>query len=208
MKLLYSLTSVFAILLVVSCKRDAPVLTLEEVKGSYVTEIKKNEVFLEDGRSYNLDIEEGDLMFVLTRHAEKDTIKSPNPQLSEEGERRAAKLYDIMKGTRLDAIYSTMYLRTIMTVDSLSRAKGLSIKPYDVRAFKETISYIQDSSNYKRILVSGHSNTTPVMSNYLYGDDFFKARFDEKDYDNLVIVIQKKEGENTLIPLKYKPDGN
>ncbi len=208
MKLQHSIFSLSVIFILVSCKQEAPVLTVEDVTGSYVSEIKKDEVLLDDGRIYNLDLEDGDFMYVLTRHAEKDTVKSPNPQLNEVGEKRAAKLYDIMKGTRIDAIYSTMYLRTIMTVDSLSRAKGLSIRPYDVRGFKETISYIQDSSNFRRILVSGHSNTTPVMSNYLYGEDFFTARFDEKDYDNLVIVIQKKEGENTLIPLKYKPDGN
>jgi hypothetical protein len=54
------------------------------------------------------------------------------------------------------------------------------------------------------VLIVGHSNTTPVLANHLYGTDFFKKSFDEKDYDNFVIVMEKTDSTKAILPLKYK----
>lgn len=200
----YKLLYLFSFLiLILSCKDQ---VQNTDILDNNIEEIKKDVIHFSDGTSYQLDIGENDHVYYLLRHAEKDTIPKNDPALSELGNKRAAKLSEMFRGTRIDAFYSTLYMRTISTVDSLARAKGMGIKPYDVKTFKETYNNIIDSTNFKRIMIVGHSNSTPVVANYLYGENYFNAAFEEDDYDNLIVVIARQEGENEILPLKFSAE--
>lgn len=187
-----------------SCKSDSKV-TKNDISNQYVTAIKKDQIILENGDVFDLPVTDSSFVYYLVRHAEKDTLPKDNPRLTPKGYERAAKLYDMLKGTRLDAIYSTFYMRTMETVDSLADAKGMKIFPYTPQGFKELHKNIVENTDYRRILVSGHSNTTPVVANYLYDKNYFDSSFDDSDYDNFVIVVDNGPQEKSLYSLKFKP---
>ena len=194
----------FATLLFYGCKQN-PQVTIESISGKYLESIKKDQIIMEDGSVYDIPLTDSSYVYYLVRHAEKDTIPKNDPRLTQEGYDRASKLYDLLKGTRIDAIYSTMYMRTIETVNSLADAKGMKIMPYSPQGFKELHANLKENTDYKRIIISGHSNTTPVVANYLSDSNHFTASFDDSDYDNFIVVVENGQNDKTLIPLRYKP---
>jgi len=142
-------------------------------------------------------------IYYLIRHAEKDTTIKDEPPLTAEGLTRATKVADIMRGTRVDAIYSTMTLRTMFTVDSLADIKAMQILPYENKTLKDLLSTVKSSEDYNRIFIVGHSNTIPSITNTLAGRDVFTKTFDESDYGNFVIVVEKKSGASDVYTLRY-----
>ena len=190
-------------LIIISCKEKP--LTVDDITDKYVEFIKKDIITFDDGTSFTMDINDSTYIYYLVRHAEKDTIPKNDPRLTDVGYNRAAKLYNILRGTKLDAVYSTLYMRTIETVDSIANAKGMPIMPYTPQDFKTLHSSIKDSTDFKRILISGHSNTTPVLANYLSKSSYFNAAFDESDYDNFIVIIDRGNDDIDLIALQFKP---
>lgn len=173
--------------------------------GKYIKNIDKNTVLFEDGSKLVLDHCKTCKTVYLTRHAEKDTIPTKNPILSKEGYKRSHTLAQIFKSTRLDAVYSTLYNRTMHTVDSLTTMKGISTKIYQPKDLKSlSKELLSINNNINKILISGHSNTTPAFASTLMGKKQFEQGFDESDYDNLLIVNVNTKGEKTLYQLKYK----
>lgn len=179
-----------------SCKTEQT-----EVVGAYITSINHESIILSDGKS--VPIAADDRVYYLVRHAEKDTIAG-DPDLTPAGYARAGKLAEIFKAARVDEVYSTMYMRTLMTADSISKSKGMAMKTYDPKSLKEFAERLKNIENQKRFLIIGHSNTTPALSNHIHGKDLLED-FDEKDYDNLIVVIQSKDVESQLHQLKFKP---
>jgi 2,3-bisphosphoglycerate-dependent phosphoglycerate mutase len=132
--------------------------------------------------------------FILVRHAEKGIDDPKDPELSEAGKQRAQRLVNVLKETKVDAIYSTAYKRTRNTVAPLALAKGLSVSNYDPSK-KEEIDMMLQNFAGGTILVVGHSNTVPGLANYLTGKTDFQ-NFDDSDYDNLIIVTVIEKGKN------------
>jgi hypothetical protein len=58
--------------------------------------------------------------------------------------------------------------------------------------------------NTHRVLVVGHANTTPVLANHLYGEQYYTSTFDESDYDNLIVILESNNNKKTILPLKFK----
>ena len=134
---------------------------------------------------------------------EKDTSIKDEPPLTPDGLKRATKIADIMRGTRVDAIYSTMTLRTMFTVDSLADIKAMKILPYDNKALKDVLQTIETSEEFNRIFIVGHSNTIPSIANTLADKEVFNKTFDESDYGNFVIVVINKSGTKQAYALRY-----
>lgn len=170
-----------------------------------IVSVKDTVVVLEDGTAHLLDIEEGDRVFYLIRHAEKDTFPKDNPVLTEQGIERANYLAEMLKGTRVDAIYSTLYTRTLFTVDTLAARKGLKILPYTASKLKQLYDEVKADESLYGVVIVGHSNTTPALANVILGEQVFQQGFDESDYDNILIVIDKQGKKNRVHKLKYKP---
>lgn len=199
-RLLYFFSLIF---LFISCK---PKASLEKLEGKYVTNIRQNQIVTADGDIFDIPIKEDGTVFYLIRHAEKDTMsQATDPPLSKLGEKRSVALYDMFRGTDLDLIYSTMFLRTISTVQVIADQKGMSIKAYNPKELRQLHSGIVDSTDAKRVLIVGHSNTTPVLANFLSDTKYFTSSFDENDYDNLIIVLDNGSDDKELIPVKFKP---
>jgi len=192
--ILLSITTIFA------CKTEEKKV---DYTGKQISEIRSSDIILDDGTIIALQEDSIAKIFYLVRHAEKDTSIKVEPPLSPEGIIRSSKIADIMRGTRVDAIYSTLTLRTMYTVDSLADIKAMAIKPYDNKELKILLEDIKTSDEYNRIFVVGHSNTIPSITNTLAERDIFTKTFDESDYGNFVIVVVKKSGVKDVYQLKY-----
>ena len=186
---------------IVSCSpKTTPIIT----DGTYISAVMENIILDENGREYTIDLQEDDKVYYLIRHAEKDTIPHDNPKLTKQGLTRANLLADMMKGTRVDAVYSTMYTRTLFTVDTLASRKGMKIRPYDHKKLKTVFEDIASDTTTSSVIIVGHSNTTPAFANVILGRQEFQSGFDESDYDNFLVVLDKKEEENVVYKLRYR----
>ena len=110
----------------------------------------------------------------------------------------------MFKKTRLDAIYSTLYNRTLHTVDSLGTTKGLKTMIYQPKDLKQIGIDITSSKELNKVIFAGHSNTTPALANVFMGEKIIDAGFDESDYDNFLVVQIKADGQKKLYQLRYK----
>ena len=125
--------------------------------------------------------------FILIRHAEKGNDGTKDPDLTDAGKKRAESLVQLLKETKIDAIYSTAFKRTGNTVVPLAQSKKLAVRTYDASRMEEVDAILREFKG-GTILLCGHSNTTPAIANYLTGHkDEYKA-FDDSDYDNVLVV--------------------
>jgi len=142
--------------------------------------------------------QEGDLVVILVRHAETefpDDAEDPrNPFLREVGLAQAARLAELLAPAGLDRVYSTEYHRTWSTATPSADATGLEVQPYDpsdLLGFAEELKGMQG-----RILVVGHSNTTPMLVEALGGDP--GEPIDEKtEFNRLYTLTWRSEGLTT-----------
>ena len=128
----------------------------------------------------------------LVRHSEKELSADEygDPSLTPCGKERSNQLKNFFKDIKLDAVYSTDYIRTKNTSLPTSISKDLEIKLYDgnnLELFsKSLIDAKQDA------LVVGHSNTTGVLSGILVGEEI--GAFDLDIYNRIyqVVISNKK----------------
>jgi 2,3-bisphosphoglycerate-dependent phosphoglycerate mutase len=140
--------------------------------------------------------------FILLRHAEKASDGTKDPDLSEVGKSRAESLVMLFANTKIDAIYSTNYKRTQNTVMPLAKAKALSVFNYDGSKLEE-IDALLEKFKGQTILLSGHSNTTPAIANYLTGHKDEFETFDDTDFGNIIILSVVQRGEAKVTWLRY-----
>lgn len=130
--------------------------------------------------------------FYLVRHAEK--VKQQNdPGLTKEGKERAYFLADYLKDIKLDAIYSTDYYRTRKTAQPTVSAQNSNMQLYDASDLEAFARQLKKDHKNDKVLVVGHSNTTPQLANFLLGKEKFEG-ISELIYDNLYVITI---GKNT-----------
>jgi len=133
------------------------------------------------------------LTVILLRHAEKDVSEgadTANPELSAEGKLRAERLVGIVRKYQPDAIYSTDYIRTRATARPLARSKRMMTQIYDPRNLKQMQDLIL-SGKIKRLVVVGHSNTTPALANLLIGEEKYQT-LAESEYGKIWVIKIKR----------------
>lgn len=141
---------------------------------------------------------------ILIRHAEKCTEPADNPGLTPLGQERALDLVRTLTDFPVDAIYSTPLDRTRDTVRPLSDQRNVDITETPIRAgFMEAMVESIRASDFRMIVVSGHSNTTPRVVNMLAGTDL--DDLEETEYDRLYLVHLPKNGVPSVTILRYGP---
>ncbi|MBN8575516.1 MAG: histidine phosphatase family protein [Cytophagales bacterium] len=130
---------------------------------------------------------------ILVRHAEKATDDPKDPDLSDAGKQRAQHLAQVLRKTKVDAIYSTPYKRTRNTAAPLAESKGLSVLTYDPSKKEELDLMVQKFAG-GTIVVVGHSNTIPAFANHLTGKTDFQ-NFNDNEYDNLLVISVVDSGK-------------
>ena len=126
-------------------------------------------------------------VYYLIRHAEKDRSDPDNkdPLLTEEGEARAQRWSAYFDSISLDAVYSTSYNRTYSTARPTAGKKGIAVIPYNVQYIVSPA--FKNDTRGKKVLVVGHSNTTPTLANSLMGSERFPY-MDDNDNSSLYVV--------------------
>lgn len=125
--------------------------------------------------------------YYFIRHAEKDRsdAANKNPNLTDQGKKRAQDWATILKDIELDAVYSTNYNRTMQTAAPTAKDHNLEVLDYDPRTLysddfkKETLG--------KTTLVVGHSNTTPAFVNTILKEKKYE-NIDDRNNGNLYVV--------------------
>lgn len=133
---------------------------------------------------------------ILVRHAETDLSSDGprNPHLSERGRTRAEALAAIFGEAGITSIYSTPYHRTMETARPLAETLGLEVRTYDPRQLEELARDIESTSG--RLVVVGHSNTTPELVQLLGGDG--GDPIDESEYDRIYILVRTGQAVETI----------
>lgn len=169
-------------------------ITFIVLAGFFLFALAGNNVF---GQHRNLTI-------ILLRHAEKDTSPNAdkvNPDLSADGKLRAQKLVKIIKKYKPDAIFSSDFVRTKLTVAPLAEKRKITVQIYNHKNLKELADLIM-SGKIKRIVVVGHNTTTPALVNMLIQQEKYKA-LAETEYDKIwVVKIKKKKTKPNKIKEK------
>ncbi|GAB1397637.1 MAG TPA: phosphoglycerate mutase family protein [Saprospiraceae bacterium] len=157
-----------------------------------------NDILTKDGTKISLKLVYDDQLLILTRHGEKADF-SKNAELSEAGEARSERLSKILrKAPVADMVYSSDFIRTINTIKPYCLSKNINWQLYNPANQAELAAKL---TPYKRILISGHSNSVPALINLLTGSNM--AELDEDDYSNLFFVKIPKNGPKTIYIFKY-----
>lgn len=132
-------------------------------------------------------------VFYLIRHAEKDRSDKTNrdPNLLKKGKQRAENWAKYFKDLKLDAVYSTNYNRTKQTALPTAKANDLKTQFYNPGKFD--IEALKAKHQGQRVLIVGHSNTTPMVTNRILGEKKYKD-IDDNNNANLYIVTVNKDG--------------
>jgi phosphohistidine phosphatase SixA len=134
----------------------------------------------------------------IVRHAEKKDA-SKDPELSEQGQARAANLAKILRDSDIGAIFTSEYLRTQKTAAPL--ADALKIKATALNDSAKLIKALKDDTSSKSALVVGHSNTVPDLLKAFGSDQ--KIEIGENEFDRLYILTPQKSGKPVINLIRY-----
>ena len=130
---------------------------------------------------------------MVVRHAEDGTGDPDDPDLTEAGQERAEALARVFAHTDVAAIYSTQFNRTQQTVAPLSDAQGVPITTLTVTGENfnthadSLAARIRRDHAGRTVVVSGHSNTVPLIVAALGGPDL--DNLNEDAFGDLFTVV-------------------
>ena len=133
----------------------------------------------------------------IVRHAEKAN-DSKDAELSETGRARAETLANMLRDSKISAIYTTEFKRTQQTAAPLAKALGLTVTTLPAENQAALVAKLRASTGNS--LVVGHGNTIPDIIKALGITE--PVNIPDGDYDNLFVVVL---GEKPyLIRLHYR----
>jgi broad specificity phosphatase PhoE len=140
---------------------------------------------------------------ILVRHAEKKVVPPENkdPDISDEGVKRAEELAKMFADAGIGAIYTSQYKRTQQTVKPLVEKLGIAAAIIEAQKTPELIKHIRAQKPGQVVFVAGHNNTVPEVIAALGGPKL--PIIPETQYDNLYILTINSDGSTKLLKLKY-----
>jgi broad specificity phosphatase PhoE len=143
------------------------------------------------------------MTIILVRHAEKKVVPPENkdPDISDEGVKRAEELAKMFADAGIGAIYSSQYKRTQQTVKPLADKLGLTATSIEAQKTPELIKQIRAQKPGQVVFIAGHNNTVPEVIAALGGPKL--PIIPETQYDNLFILSVNSDGSAKLLKLKY-----
>ena len=143
-------------------------------------------------------------VFLCVRHAEKVKNAGDNPPLLPEGEARAERLGNLLKGIGIDRVSTTNYKRTIQTGEIVRRVAGsMPAETYPPANQDMWLEQTLAGSAGQHILVVGHQNTIPRLLNRLKGDSLY-ANIPDDDHGRLYIAVTRGIGQTEVVELHYE----
>lgn len=123
---------------------------------------------------------------IVMRHAEKESGKDPDPELSSEGKKRAAQIASLFKDLPVTRLLATPYKRTQHTLANLSADKGVHIESYEPSKITELAGSLKQLSG-QTIIIAGHANTAPDLVNQLLNENKY-SQLDENEFGKIWIL--------------------
>ena len=136
----------------------------------------------------------------LTRHAEKAKNDAKDPDLSEDGKKRADQFVIFFENQKFNRFLSTPYKRTKQTLEPLAKANGKQVVEYSPAAPEKLVEEIRKLEN-ETIFISGHSNTIPDLVNRFTGKKDAKM-IDDSRYGDLWMLTLVKGEVISVVQLK------
>ncbi len=171
-----------------------------------VSRITANQIIQKDGQVIALPGAEDSSLIILfcVRHCEKEKDGTKDPNLTAEGQARAAQLGRILADAQLTRVSATPYKRTQQTAMAVREAAGnkISLETYPPDAQEVFVSSLLAGGGGKRYLIVGHQNTIPELLNYLLGDVRY-YNLGDYEYDKLFIVRTKAVGQTEVLQASY-----
>lgn len=164
---------------------------------------KVDTVFVGKATSKNIkqSIDKKALVYIIVRHGEKEN-NGKNPHLSEAGKERAKHLAQLFKKIKIQNAFSTDFFRTRETLEPLILEKKLDLKIYNPREISEFVK--NDLTKKTGVnIISGHSNTNPVLLNELIQQSLFKDIPDEKFNDIYIVNFFENDKKVKVYHLLY-----
>lgn len=151
---------------------------------------------------------ESPTVVIVVRHAEKGAGDPQDPPLSEEGQKRAARLADLAAHAGVSVIYTTQFKRTRDTAQPL--ADRLKLTPQTITITGANIAghpaalaeEIKTKHKGQTVLVVGHSNTAPRIAGALSGQTIPDLN-DATEFDAVFVVVIPDAGPARLVRAKY-----
>jgi broad specificity phosphatase PhoE len=136
---------------------------------------------------------------ILVRHAERADQSNDAP-LSAEGQLRARALAHVAEDAGVSAVFVTEFQRTQQTVAPITTS--LSLTPVQITS--ANVAGLAAAIRERRgatVLVSGHSNTLPLIVAELGGGEI--PAIATNQYDDLYVVHIPRWGFTRVMRLKY-----
>jgi len=137
---------------------------------------------------------------IVVRHGEK-LDASADSVLSPAGAARAERLANVLAASKVRAIYTTQYRRTILLAAPTAKRLDVTASVIPGKEMDTLMAKIRSHAKGDVVLVVGHSNTVPeilkalgVSASVVVGED---------EYDNLFVVAMQPNTAPTLVNLKY-----
>ncbi len=141
------------------------------------------------------------LVVYLVRHAEKQeppADTTDDPPLTTAGTARALLLAQMLADTGVGRVLSSDFTRTRDTAGPVAERLGLPVELYNARDMPAFAAELMATSG--RVLVVGHSNTTPQLVELLGGTP--GSPIAETEYDRLYLVT-RSGGRVTTEQLRF-----
>jgi len=136
------------------------------------------------------------------RHAERADSgaggMATDPPLSAAGKARAASLAEMLKDTRLTAVFATEFKRTQETAAPTAAAQHVTVTTVNADRTADLVQKLKTAKG--AVLVVGHSNTVPEVMTALGVKPAITIADDE--FDNLFIVTTGAQPR--LVRLHYR----
>jgi broad specificity phosphatase PhoE len=133
-------------------------------------------------------------MVFLVRHAERaddgaaaaGMQAQTDPELSDVGRARAARLATMLGDAGISAVFATEYRRTQDTGKPLATKLGVTVTTVGARDADALLAQLKSDHADDIVLVVGHSNTVPALIRALGGPTFTMG---EDEYDSLFVMV-------------------
>ena len=188
-----------------ACKMDKKAPEQETTPSAVLVAFRDGQAVLSDSTTVAIP-HWGDTtytIFYCVRHAEKRKDQGDNPALTAEGEARAGRLGNILKGVRIDQVSTTNYKRTVQTAEIVRGIAGNA--PAETYPPANQDIWLENKLNEgsgKHYFIVGHQNTVPRLLNQLKGGTEF-GDIPEDDHGRFYIAVTKGIGQTEVLEFRY-----
>ena len=133
---------------------------------------------------------------IVVRHMEKLADAGDDPGLSPAGQRRAARVAELLAAAGVDAVFATQYRRTAETALPLAERLSLPLHVYDARDTEALVRDVNATYRDQTVVIVGHSNTVPEIVEALSGEEI--GAISEDRYGDVYLVTRPKLGRASV----------